>query len=64
MNQRKRKKYDTDLQRVVDRIKKRADWREGEDYSQRDHIHCMDQEDPACGLDKHTQCCLCRKQVE
>lgn len=29
-------------------------------YYQIDHYHCWDQEQPpACGLDKHTHCCLC-----
>jgi len=33
-------------------------------YYQRDHTHCQDQETPACGIDKHTQCCLCGLQVK
>ena len=33
-------------------------------YNQRDHEHCMDTENPPCGLKVHTQCCLCRKPVE
>ena len=36
--------------------------KDGLDYFKVDHAHCWDQETPACGLDKHTQCCLCREE--
>lgn len=32
----------------------------GESYEHLSHVHCWDQEQPpACGFVKHTQCCLC-----
>jgi len=39
---------------------------EKEPYNQRDHIHCFDQKEPACGspLENHTYCCLCEKPME
>ena len=60
MSPKKKKKYDTRL------LEKKFKGMFGSvvDYYKVDHVHCWNQENPACGVDKHTQCCLCREQIK
>lgn len=43
--------------------KKSVEFKRNAPYYKTDHHHCWQQgKKPACGLTKHTQCCLCAEQ--